>query len=115
MANYMFIVDWTPNGMTTSDEKPVGFDNGSSMLCLDMGKLTYEEAVAQWQTLATEQYPNRMPLYVSDMRERAYIARGIRKEDLIVALWEAQYEGKTAVADAIQTQRLAVKAAIPTP
>ena len=92
--------------------QPIGFDNVTSSLCLDAGALTYEEAVAQWKTLAQAQYPERVPLYIQEMRERAYNRAGITKEVLAVALWEAQFEGKTTEAQAIQQKRLAIKAAI---
>lgn len=35
------------------------------------------------------------------------------KDDLVVALWEKQIEGRPESADALQTQRLAVKAKYP--
>lgn len=114
-TNYLFVAGWEPMGIIVSDEKPVGFDNGISNLCLDVGALTYEEAAPQWRTLMAEQYPQRVADYVKEMRELTYQQRGLSKENLAVHLWEALYEGKGPLAAQVQATRESIKAQFPTP
>lgn len=51
----------------------------------------------------------------AELRAAEYDRRGATAEAMIVALWERIVEGRPAASDAIQTARVAIKAAYPKP
>jgi hypothetical protein len=78
------------------------------------GRLDFSRQLTpQEQTLANQIAAAHTPADPSAERLAAYNLAGITPEELIVALWEKIIENRPEAADSLQSERLAVKDAIP--
>lgn len=67
-----------------------------------------EESLAEQIRTAHDPAPT-----AAELRRQEYERQGISDHELVVALWEQVLENRPAAAEALQAQRLAVKASIP--